>query len=459
MSKKAMRVLCFLLGVVTAGVGHTYEVFTHQQLSLRAAERSRLWNDTSILANAEMPARAELAYPATTGGNTDLVCLIMIGAAQEDNDYLVRVFNHFFDVQYNNFAGRGMSVRADRESSPDWAIEDTADIGDRNIVAAQIYSVRQLQQYYLQAFTASSRSDRITYFGRAMEAAGHVIHHVQDMAQPQHVRNDQHTHPIPGTSINPDWSFYERYTWDKLDYTSLDQILNNPNNAYTPPIFGTSRQYWHTPNAGARYVGMAEFTANNYVTFGKSFRGSFAADGGLIISGNLDEPLPNGQNVDGTQKTVGPWTGTLTLSNGQQRTGTFDFVYGSVYDGNTGGYKYNQRLAGFSVLDKYVAMRPPEQGFVNRQAVFSENSKVYEDRYNVLLPRAVAFSTGLLDHMFRGRLNIARGTTAGSWLITNLSGPVSNGQTIQQSINGVSLCTTTMRPTFAGRFPAQVRKP
>lgn len=52
------------------------------------------------------------AYPFA-GGYALGSSLVPYGALAEDGndtDDSRRVFNHFFDVQYNNFAGRGMAV-------------------------------------------------------------------------------------------------------------------------------------------------------------------------------------------------------------------------------------------------------------------------------------------------------------------------------------------------------------
>src|SRR2546427_7984081 len=45
---------------------------------------------------------------------------------------------------------------------------------------------------------------------------------------------------------------------------------------------------------------------------------------------------------------------------------------------------------------------------------------VWDDNYGVLLPRAIAFSTGLINHFFRGRMNLRRNPSGSGWFIDNV---------------------------------------
>ena len=47
---------------------------------------------------------------------------------------------------------------------------------------------------YQKALTSSANADRDTYFAKTFESLGHVLHLLQDMAVPAHVRNDFASH-------------------------------------------------------------------------------------------------------------------------------------------------------------------------------------------------------------------------------------------------------------------------
>ena len=102
--------------------------------------------------------------------------------------------------------------------------------------------------------TALLRDDRDMEFGLMFRSLGQVIHLVQDVAQPQHVRNDPHTDvPIIG---NP--SVYEKY----VEATYAKQPT--PGTPYSPPSFPKPNDFF----ANASQQGIAQFTNSNFVSFG-----------------------------------------------------------------------------------------------------------------------------------------------------------------------------------------------
>ena len=103
-----------------------------------------------------------------------------MGARFEDD--FPRFLNHFYDPIYN----RPLTVLgiAAGERSPDWALEDNTDFGK------QEFSLRHAREYLYKALTLPTKPERDKHFGLTFQTLGQVIHHVQDMAQPQHVRND-----------------------------------------------------------------------------------------------------------------------------------------------------------------------------------------------------------------------------------------------------------------------------
>jgi hypothetical protein len=105
------------------------------------------------------------------------------------------------------------------------------------------------------------------------------------------------------------------------------------------------------------------------------------------------------------------------------------FVFGDIYDGQTQTSVTSKKLATFSLLDK------PLQA-MGQKAVLSINSAVFEDNYPILLPRAVAFSAGLINHFFTGRVDLIHNPPVGgdsvhqmnsTWSIINKSNEVMNG--------------------------------
>lgn len=172
---------CFINGA------QAYEIDTHAALSKSAAEKS-------VLANADLLRALGLAHPITSeeqkfpnskNQNQTILDIIQDGSRFEDGlktDCESRPKNHFYDAAKDRGLYAGLVTVG--EKSPDWALEDVKD-NDK-----QDYSYKDARHYLYRALTATTEEDRNKYFGLAFQSLGHVAHHVQDMAQPQHTRND-----------------------------------------------------------------------------------------------------------------------------------------------------------------------------------------------------------------------------------------------------------------------------
>ena len=177
-----------------------YEVDTHAAISQKAAELSSLkssFSQLGLMAVAIDDSRQ--AFPSSESGvPRSILELIEFGAKWEDNLGIVQhsfqPLRHFYDPIYDRgldvggFIGASQSVK-----SPDWALEDLATYaGSPGPLAYQDFSLRDARDYLYGALTANSAVQRKGFFGRVFQTIGHVMHHLQDMAQPQHVRNDPH---------------------------------------------------------------------------------------------------------------------------------------------------------------------------------------------------------------------------------------------------------------------------
>src|SRR5690606_8587023 len=103
--------------------------------------------------------------------------------------------------------------------------------------------------------------------GMVFQSLGHMAHHIQDMAQPQHVRNERHTHFELSLFSGPTIAYittaparYEEQTYRRW-LTIAAQLPNYP----TIPVFPRAKEYWISMGSGSGYSGMADFTAKNYV--------------------------------------------------------------------------------------------------------------------------------------------------------------------------------------------------
>ena len=218
-----------------------YETGTHSILSTLALQNSALEADNELLRDLGFDITTRDAFlpalvPANPDGNdpdssvwinsTSIVRVMTAGAVMEDAGKRSR--HHFYDPQHGGRAG------AAGHRSPDWILESIVHPVTGQAIAVtlpgQEYSYRDAIEYFYQSQTLSVEEHRRINAGLMFRSLGHVIHHIQDMTQPQHVRNDAHcdaTTDFPGIALicffmgqhNP--SFFERYTTQRIRAVTL----------------------------------------------------------------------------------------------------------------------------------------------------------------------------------------------------------------------------------------------
>ena len=247
-----------------------YEVPTHENMSESALARSDIATGNVLAQLGLDPYSSNEIFtnPQTFNKNITIVKLVRQGANFEDN--IPRFLNHFYDPINNS----GLGVM---NTSPGWALEDTADDGE------QAYSYKDARQYFYDALTKNTESDRNLSWGKTFQTLGQIIHHVQDMAQPEHVRNDAH---LPGV----DTSYYEEYTDDHKGEAHISGLMSG--NSYPIPTYPTARDFWTTRATEASELlrqGVADFTNRNFVSNNTNFYYDAA---GLLLSTDYYYPQP-----------------------------------------------------------------------------------------------------------------------------------------------------------------------
>src|SRR5207244_1006631 len=136
---------------------------------------------------------------------------------------------------------------------------------------------------------------------------GDVVHLIQDMAQPQHVRNDEHLDHIPFTSIPFNPSVYERFiecavnpnfpfcfALNVLDPITRGHLVQSIGQAVQTtynvlPVFSRPEDFF----GNGLGFGLAEFTNRSFVSSGTNFTS--------LLNGNTDGVHPS-PRLDLSQK-------------------------------------------------------------------------------------------------------------------------------------------------------------
>ena len=349
---------------------YAYEVGTHDAIVRMAAARSTV----------DEVLRTRLGLNNGLGtivGGQLLTTWLGQGGQREDN--FLRYFNHFhnplLDWSEAGFLGR---------------FGQSAVLWGQNTEGQSGWSWQDVRNAYFDALTRPSLSEREASLTRTFEGLGRQAHLVQDAASPAHTRHDPHVFYNYESLVDqvrrqdeaafsawlaaePDTAGVPDPGWQLLDGHALAPVV-------TARLIDTDRYTGGNPAATTDgVVGLAEYTNANF----------FSED--RIFSENEPDPrkrFPYPSRSSVTEQDFDIRVGGATVKRRY-------FV--KTADGAAG---YRLATVGF--------LRDYHQRFNLDWTRFRESPAldegVYRDYAARLIPRAVTYSTALLDYFFRGQM-------------------------------------------------------
>jgi hypothetical protein len=338
--------------------------------------------------------------------------LFRYGSCFEDNEGILvglRPLAHFYDPQHN---GRGITGDP---NSVNWMLTRT---GFSNATGENHFTYMDAREAFYKALTrnntggnntaADQARDRREQWALAFQTLGHVVHHLQDMAQPQHTRHDDHCDATVkcGTLGKYRPSAYEKYLQSRVDL-----VRGLASTATAPILFGLPREFWSMQgdNITGHYPanqGIAAYSSTNFVTARTDF--TMERLGNTLVpkpAYDFPFPVPAPQPNETTLATLFQDTpaGNTTFIRDQLCGGDLANCkmrfYGSEVD--PGARKSSVSLFSQDVLGG--GNGPP----AGRPVFFTQNYWTYADSASKLIPRAVEYSAGLINYFFRGEMEIS----------------------------------------------------
>ncbi len=342
---------------------------------------------------------------------------------------ITRVLRHF----YNPITGDTPFLF---EKSTNWAlgtvdalaVPPATDIDRRNHFSwadarRAYYHALTFKRFNPQTADPQSAQDdfsrRYLFWGTTLKSLGHVLHLLEDAAQPQHSRVDAHNH----SNFFPDFTnaplrrrVYEIYTnlrileaatspdlpyvpaSDEQDMvTLLGQPLNRgigdpmPVGNYPIPQFSLPVEFFSTKTSDADPSvrrGLADY----------SNRGFFSE--GTLFADVDDLPLPPnntiGTGYDFIARVVATRTGNVRVTEAVHTVP--DSVAPTYVDHDIAGTGNKAPLFAFSLWDQFG-----QQGNGTGRIIALDQFRIHA---NMLTPRTVAYGAGMLNYFFRGRLEV-----------------------------------------------------
>lgn len=391
MRMRHLLVSLAILAIATSGFAYLEPV--HRILSVKAFDRTsadfkgHLGIDRAALLDGQQ-LRAIVAQAAEDEDDQDPLPVV---------DFSARALNHFFDpTSFGPFSALRVPISACApvgESAQHWCIDGTGNS----------YSLRSAHESYAAALMAPNNATRDVYLKDLIASLGHQIHLVQDMAQPEHTRNDQH---LPGSEAilgnGTTASLYEE--WSVINLLGLNPAVSY--DGYPNVVLARSQDYFADDGGN----GLAQFANRAFVTQDTNYD---------------DEKVP-GKCVTFKEPVFGAAIERVEVVNEAVRD-----AFGGVTILPILEHVYTARPE-----DKYLSTPVEDVGHTFLSSLdletrmltgpkFSLGDLSMLTRASILIPRAVGYSAGYLDHFFRGKIDVIwRRNPAGGGFdvkVTNLS--------------------------------------
>ncbi len=351
----------------------------------------------------------------------------------------IRVVNHFFDPALNRPIGPSFY---EFRKAVDWAIGASDSLADENENEADRhnhFTVHDARESMFRALVGArwdrgnnkldklvglkcpepdamgvftncevrnaNEQDRLAYWATTFRALGDVVHLVQDMSQPQHTRNDPHAGSeyalveeyITGHKSEYEWYIEARATGaPEYEVGGKGMGIKYKNHEplkfgeYPVPVFNRYSDIFST-HQGKENIGngkgLADYTNRGFFTVGTNL-------------GNNPYLYPSNNRADyaTTSELADSGSGVVT-----------SYLYNAVYDRlNADKNAYGVPLATESAWkDSFTDEDDILYGHEIDRFRYSLDLTIYGDMANLTIPRAVAYSAGLINYFFRGRIEIA----------------------------------------------------
>jgi hypothetical protein len=313
----------------------------------------------------------------TEVGGQSLLVWLRRGASREDDQ--IRFLNHFHNPLAADWFEAGL-LGSVGQSSILW--------GQNGGQGFPGWSWQDVRQSHFDALTKARRADREAALTRTFEGLGRQIHLIQDAASPAHTRNDPH--------VSYNYETLVDFVRDRERATLNGWLAGAPDVADAPdPGWRSLAGHPSAPVAVARLIDSDRYLGSNplatmepLIGLAEYTNANFFSEDRIFTENELNPqkrfPYPRRSSVTEDSREV--QVGSATAKRR---------YWVKTADGATG-----YRLATIGFLRDY------HQRFGLDWTRFRESAAlddaVYRDYAARLLPRAVAYSTALLDYFFRG---------------------------------------------------------
>jgi|JI10StandDraft_1071094.scaffolds.fasta_scaffold17548_2 hypothetical protein len=384
------------------------------------SERPDPWKVTTT-AIPPQQAGETVAQPNWVGGSLTIAQMIRYGACYEDEEEpYQRSISHFYNPQ-DQGAGSPLGP-----NSLDWMLKrnpgSNLKSGDNHFtwMDARDSFYKALTAHNPALFAYQDAEQRRIHWGKTFQALGHIVHHLQDMGSPQHVRADYHCNSIKDCDRGPIIGslLYRPSGYEMHFERQVAFVRGLASTATTPMMFGLPREFWNvntddslgTINLSAPAAptdGIAAYTSSNFTSAAKDFYVSKPPFGPVTYHSPAAVPFP---------KPSGLWSQPVKIADlyPPEQAAVAQSIVNGLCDGDAEKCKMyfmgttvdsTARTSSQSVFSQKL-LRPTTAYGVDGPGVFQQNYWTYNYAVRKLVPKAVEYSAGLINYFFRGEFSI-----------------------------------------------------
>ncbi|MGH7354275.1 MAG: hypothetical protein ACRELS_06800 [Candidatus Rokuibacteriota bacterium] len=258
---------------------------------------------------------------------------------------------------------------------------------DRGPVTSNPFTWDAARRAFGSALTLPAPAEREAALALTFETLGHVMHLVQDLAVPAHVRNDFRSHlaNMRFSLSHPAEEGFERFV--RINRTLVDEAEPVPVSIADRPVtrFWDVDRYSGSNPSNDTEQGLAEYTNANFVSLST-----------ILLEDLHPYPRLSSTNADALFGMDASVVRHVRAEDGRVDTGLY---LDKIRDGETIA---NFLRAGYLTGD-FIDRAPPG---TPRGLVFQLDDEVHRRHAELLVPMALGYSTALLDYFFRGRLDV-----------------------------------------------------
>jgi hypothetical protein len=414
--------------------GHAHDEHLHMKItesafwsspSLMEFLTDTLGADTTLFASS--PILVSYPVPLDSGIGLSPLNWLRQGSYWEDmtlyGGYTMRSLDHFYTVWPGRVPGQAEGLTDESEpwfaslAFPKNITNSFAWGSQQNIIGPQWFNVAtgpntetwpDARNYEYLCLTSQTKANRDKYLAHMLYALGHVLHLNQDTSQPDHVRNDNHK--------IEEHRYIEKYGYEH--YQQNSQWFNPQPHGWLwwrSQGFNKLLDFWDR----GHYLGNAQPLnddaggATGYkLGLAEVCNGSFLGEDALyreMTYSDLSHNFPFPSRDDSTNfKNI-----RYKLVEGLNLVGAYDVT--TLKDGTpvnriylaqayTGLQVNHHSVMGYLSIANNVYAGAYGNDWIVRASLSINDPKVLQEYHDILIPKAVEYSTGILDYFFRGQL-------------------------------------------------------